>query len=49
MAANGSGLQTKTLISLLTAWVLTLPVCIILGSGIFAAGLYVILTVAGIH
>ncbi len=49
MAANGSGLQTKTLISLLTAWVLTLPVCIILGSGIFAAGLYVMLTVAGIH
>jgi PiT family inorganic phosphate transporter len=49
MAANGSGLQTRTLISLLTAWVLTLPVCVILGSGIFAAGLYVMLTVAGIH
>ena len=41
MAANGSGLQTKTLISLLVAWVLTMPVCVILGSGIFSAGLYV--------
>jgi PiT family inorganic phosphate transporter len=40
MVANGSGLQSKTLISILLAWVLTLPVCIILGSGIFAAGLY---------
>ncbi len=47
MAANGSGLQAKTLISLLLAWVLTLPVCVILGSGIFAAGLYAILSVAG--
>jgi PiT family inorganic phosphate transporter len=48
MAANGSGLQTKTLISLLLAWVLTMPVCVILGSGIFSAGLYVMLTVMGL-
>jgi PiT family inorganic phosphate transporter len=47
MAANGSGLQMKTLVSLLLAWVLTLPVCVILGSGIFAAGLYVLFTVMG--
>ncbi len=47
MAANGSGLQGRTLVSILLAWVLTMPVCVILGSGIFAAGLYVILTVAG--
>ncbi len=46
MAANGSGLQGKTLISIILAWVLTLPVCVVLGSGIFAAGLYVLLAVA---
>jgi PiT family inorganic phosphate transporter len=39
MAANHSGLQMDTLRNLLMAWVLTLPVCVLLGAGIFAFGL----------
>jgi PiT family inorganic phosphate transporter len=35
MAANRSGLQMGTLRNLLLAWVLTLPVCVLLGAGIF--------------
>lgn len=42
MAANRSGLQMDTLRNLLLAWVLTLPVCVLLGAGTFAAGLYVV-------
>ncbi len=49
MAANRSGLQKDTLISILLAWVLTLPVCIFLGATLFAAGLYVTFHVFGIH
>ena len=40
MAANKSGLQKDTLISILMAWVLTLPVCIFLGATLFSVGLY---------
>jgi PiT family inorganic phosphate transporter len=43
MAANKSGLQGSTVRNLLLAWVLTLPVCTLLGAGLFAAGLLVIL------
>jgi len=39
MAANHSGLQMDTLRNLLLAWVLTLPVTVLLGAGIFAFGL----------
>jgi len=42
MAANHSGLQMDTLRNLLMAWVLTLPVCVLLGAGIFAFGLNVL-------
>ena len=42
MAANRSGLQTQTLRNLLLAWVLTLPVAVMLGSLTFAAGLYIV-------
>lgn len=49
MAANRSGLQKDTLISILMAWVLTLPVCIFLGATLFAAGLYVTFHVFGIQ
>ena len=35
MAANRSGLQMDTLRNLLLAWVLTLPVCVLLGAGVF--------------
>ncbi|AHJ69641.1 Low-affinity inorganic phosphate transporter [Granulibacter bethesdensis] len=37
MAANGSGLQAKTVRSLLMAWVLTLPASILLAGGLFWA------------
>jgi inorganic phosphate transporter, PiT family len=43
MFANRSGLQTATLRNLLLAWVLTLPVCVLLGAGIFAFGFNVLL------
>ncbi len=49
MAANGSGLQRDTLISILLAWVLTLPVCIFLGATLFSASLYVMFHFFGIH
>ena len=49
MAANRSGLQRDTLISILLAWVLTLPVCIFLGATLFSAGLYVTFHIFGIH
>jgi PiT family inorganic phosphate transporter len=43
MAANRSGLQGATVRNILLAWLLTLPVCILLGAATFAAGLYVVL------
>jgi len=43
MFANHSGLQMDTLRNLLLAWVLTLPVCVLLGAGIFSFGLNVLL------
>ena len=48
MAANRSGLQRDTLISILLAWVLTLPVCIFLGATLFSTALYMTLHVFGI-
>ncbi len=45
MFANRSGLQTETLRNLLLAWVLTLPVCVLLGAGIFAFGFNVLLRI----
>jgi PiT family inorganic phosphate transporter len=49
MAANRSGLQTSTLINIVMAWVLTLPVCVFLGATLFSAGLYVTFHVFGIR
>ena len=43
MAANRSGLQTETLRNLLLAWVLTLPVTVLLGAGLFAFTLNILL------
>ena len=43
MAANRSGLQATTLRNVLLAWILTLPVCVLLGAGTFAAGLYIVI------
>jgi PiT family inorganic phosphate transporter len=48
MAANHSGLQTRTLRNLLLAWVLTLPVCIFLGAVLFASGLFIVFNVLGL-
>jgi PiT family inorganic phosphate transporter len=48
MAANRSGLQKDTLISILLAWVLTLPVCIFLGATIFSTVLFITFHVFGI-
>jgi PiT family inorganic phosphate transporter len=45
MAANRSGLQMDILRNLLLAWVLTLPVCVLLGAGISAFGLNALLRV----
>jgi PiT family inorganic phosphate transporter len=49
MFANRSGLQADTLRNILLAWVLTLPVCVILGAGIFSGSLYLLLHVFGLH
>src|SRR5262249_54338916 len=49
MAANRSGLQMQTLRNLLLAWVLTLPMSVLLGALTFAAGLYIVLHSLVIH
>ncbi len=48
MAANHSGLQMGTLRNRLIAWVLTLPVCVLLGATTFSAGFYVVFHVLGL-
>jgi len=48
MAANRSGLQMDTLRNLLLAWVLTLPVCVLLGAATFSAGLFVVFNILGL-
>jgi len=49
MVANGSGIQKDTLRNILLAWVLTLPVCVFLGASLFAASLFVVFRLIGIH
>jgi PiT family inorganic phosphate transporter len=49
MAANRSGLQMQTLRNLLLAWVLTLPMSVLLGAVTFAAGLYVVIHSLVLH
>ena len=48
MFANRSGLQAATLRNILLAWVLTLPVCVLLGSMLFAFGLRIVAAL-GMH
>jgi PiT family inorganic phosphate transporter len=48
MVANHSGLQAATLRNILLAWVLTLPVCVFLGSMLFAFGLRMV-SIFGLH
>jgi PiT family inorganic phosphate transporter len=47
MAANRSGLQKENLRNILLAWVFTLPACMLLGSVLFAASLFVFLRLFG--
>ena len=49
MVANGSGIQKDTVRNIILAWVLTLPVCVLLGAALFAAGLFFVLRVLGVH
>jgi len=49
MAANGSGLQSSTLRNIVVAWLLTLPVCVLLGAGIFSSAIYFVLHVLHAH
>ena len=49
MAANHSGLQAATLRNIILAWVLTLPVCVLLGASIFSFGLYILFHVFGVR
>jgi PiT family inorganic phosphate transporter len=48
MAANRSGLQMDTLRNIVMAWVLTLPVCMLLGGATFAFILNVVFGMLGI-
>jgi inorganic phosphate transporter, PiT family len=49
MAANRSGLQADTLRNIILAWVLTLPVCVLLGASIFSFALYLLFHVFGVR
>ncbi len=49
MVANGSGVQKDTVRNIILAWVLTLPVCVLLGAALFGAGLYFVLHVLGVR
>jgi PiT family inorganic phosphate transporter len=49
MVANGSGVQKDTVRNIILAWVLTLPVCVILGAALFGAGLFFVLHVLGVR
>jgi inorganic phosphate transporter, PiT family len=48
MAANGSGLQMSTLRNIALAWILTLPVCVLLGAATFSGGLFVVFNILGL-
>ena len=49
MVAHGSGVQRETVRNIILAWVLTLPVCVILGAALFGAGLFLVLRILGVH
>jgi len=49
MVANGSGVQRDTVRNIILAWVLTLPVCVLLGAALFGAALFFVLRVLGVH
>ena len=47
MAANGSGLQWKTVGTLAGAWLITLPVVITLSGGLYFIGMQFVRALAG--
>jgi PiT family inorganic phosphate transporter len=49
MVANGAGLQGPPVRNIILAWVLTLPVCVLLGAALFGAGLLFVFRVLGVH
>jgi len=49
MVANGSGVQKDTVRNIILAWVLTLPVCVMLGAALFGAGLFFVLHILGVR
>jgi inorganic phosphate transporter, PiT family len=49
MVANGSGIQSETVRNILLAWILTLPVCVVLGAALFGAALLFVFRVLGMH
>ena len=49
MVANKSGIQGDTVRNIILAWVLTLPVCVLLGAALFGAGLFFVFRVLGVH
>jgi inorganic phosphate transporter, PiT family len=49
MVANGAGIQGPTVRNILLAWVLTLPVCVLLGAALFGAGLLFVFRVLGVR
>jgi len=49
MVANRSGIQGDTVRNIILAWVLTLPVCVLLGAALFGAGLLFVLRVLGVR
>jgi len=49
MVANGSGIQKETVRNIVLAWVLTLPVCVLLGAGLFGAALFFVLRILGLR
>jgi PiT family inorganic phosphate transporter len=49
MVANKSGIQGGTVRNIILAWVLTLPVCVLLGAATFGAGLFVVFHMLGVR
>jgi PiT family inorganic phosphate transporter len=49
MVANGSGIQRETVRNIILAWVLTLPVCVLMGAALFGASLFFVLRIFGVH
>jgi len=49
MVANKAGVQGDVVRRILLAWALTLPVCMFLGATLFAAALFIVLRLFGLH